>query len=399
MAGSPGRRRQSRATADPRAIALQALQQVDRQGAYTDIALDRALRQAPPDLNPADRALASELVYGIVRRQRTLDALIDRLGKKSARQQPPDLRLLLHLGLYQLRHSDRIPARAAVHSTVELAKRSGPKFYAGALNGILRSYLRAVETGEDPLPLPNDAIARLGVEHSFPDWIVSLWDRQFGRAIATELCTWFNQAPSLDLRVNPLQTNLDTLQAALGDRDITATPLPHLPQTLRLTSGKIGPISKLPGFDAGWWSVQDGSAQLVVHLLAPQPGETIIDACAAPGGKATHIAELMGDRGTIWACDRDAKRLQKVTENAKRLQLTSIRTLAGDSRDREQFIESADRVLVDAPCSGLGTLHKRPDLRWRQTPDNIAEIITLQRTLLAQTAAWVKPGGILVYAT
>ncbi len=389
-----------RAITDPRELALRVLQQIDRQGAYTDIALDRVLRQvASPDLKASDRALASELAYGIVRRQRTLDALIDSLGKKSARQQPPDLRLLLHLGLYQLRYAQRIPARAAVHATVELAKRSGPKFFTGALNGILRSYQRAIEAGEEPLRLPADKIARLGVQQSFPDWIVALWEAQFGWETAEALSDWFNRTPVLDLRIDPLQTNRETVRAALAERDIEAIALPHLPQALRLVGGKIGPITQLPGYELGWWSVQDGSAQLTVHLLDPQPGETIVDACAAPGGKTTHIAELMGDRGTIWACDRDAKRLQKVTENARRLQLSSIQTLVEDSRELDRFVGNADRVLVDAPCSGLGTLHKRPDLRWRQSPAQITDLIPLQRHILARAATWVKPGGTLVYAT
>lgn len=392
--------RAPRSVSDPRELALRALQQVDRQGAYTDIALDRVLRRdASPNLLASDRALASELVYGSVRRQRTLDALIDSLGKKSARQQPPDLRLLLHLGLYQLRYAERIPARAAVHASVELAKRSGPKFYAGALNGILRSYLRAVDGGDDPLALPEEKIARLGVEQSFPDWIVALWDAQFGWETATALSEWFNRTPTLDLRVNTLQADRDTVRGALHACEIEATELPHLPQALRLAGGRTGPITRLPGYEAGWWSVQDGSAQLATHLLAPQPGETIIDACAAPGGKTTHIAELMSDRGTVWAYDRDAKRLQKVTESARRLRLNSIRTLAGDSRALAQFTDSADRVLVDAPCSGLGTLHRRPDLRWRQSPERIAELIPLQQELLAQAATWVRAGGTLVYAT
>ena len=259
--------------------------------------------------------------------------------------------------------------------------------------------MRAIDAGNDPLVLPANKIARLGVRQSFPDWIVAQWDAQFGWDTTVALCEWFNRSPTLDLRVDPLATDRDTVRAALEERGLGATDLAHLPQALRLGSGRIGPIARLPGYEAGWWSVQDGSAQLTSHLLDPQPGETIVDACAAPGGKTTHIAELMGDRGTVWACDRDAKRLQKVTENARRLHLQSIRILAGDSRGFSQFVSSADRVLVDAPCSGLGTLHKRPDLRWRQTPERIAELIPLQRELLTQAATWVRPGGTLVYAT
>jgi 16S rRNA (cytosine967-C5)-methyltransferase len=174
--------------------------------------------------------------------------------------------------------------------------------------------------------------------------------------------------------------------------------LPQLPQALRVAGG-TGTIQKLPGFSEGWWTIQDSSAQLVSHLLDPQAGDVVIDACAAPGGKTTHIAELMGDEGKIWACDKAASRLKKLKENAQRLQLKSIQICTGDSRNFSQFTNSADRVLLDAPCSGLGTLHRRPDIRWRVTPATVDELSVLQGELLEQAASWVKPGGVLVYAT
>ncbi|MGD2183960.1 16S rRNA (cytosine(967)-C(5))-methyltransferase [Lusitaniella coriacea] len=383
---------------DSRQLAFVALRQIYQRGAYTDVALDRVLHDG--DLDLADRGLLSELVYGVVRRARSLDALIDQLGKKKARQQPPDLRAILHLGLYQLRYLDRVPDSAAVNTSVELAKNNGLKRLAGVVNGILRQYSRLAEEG-DPLVLPEDAIARLGILHSYPDWIVQLWVEQFGTEEAERLGKWFNQPPSLDLRVNPLNATLEDVERALNEENnsrFDLTRVPPLPQALRL-KGKTGAIAQLPGFKQGWWTVQDSSAQLVVHLLDPQPGEVIIDACAAPGGKTTHIAELMRDRGTIWARDRAEKRLRKVRANAQRLQLQSIQLSPGDSCDCPPFHQTADRVLVDAPCSGLGTLHRHPDIRWRQTPEKLDELTTLQNQLLSQTALWVKPGGILVYAT
>jgi 16S rRNA (cytosine967-C5)-methyltransferase len=158
-------------------------------------------------------------------------------------------------------------------------------------------------------------------------------------------------------------------------------------------------MQQLPGFNEGWWTVQDSSAQLVSHLLDPQSGELIVDACAAPGGKTTHIAELIQDQGTVWACDRYASRLKKLQENMTRLQLNSIQICAQDSRQITQFTAQADRVLLDAPCSGLGTLHRHADARWRQTPETVQELTQLQAELLDHTSTWVKPQGILVYAT
>jgi 16S rRNA (cytosine967-C5)-methyltransferase len=238
----------------------------------------------------------------------------------------------------------------------------------------------------------------LGILHSFPDWIVKLWLEQFGWQETEQLCQWFNQTPTIDLRVNRLKTTLEAVETALNQAGIATSRLPPLPQALRL-AGSMGAIPSLPGFQEGWWTVQDGSAQLVSHLLAPQEGETIIDACAAPGGKATHIAELMGDRGTVWAGDRALSRLHKLQANAQRLQIQSLKTCQGDSRHLPQFMGIADRVLLDAPCSGLGTLHRHPDIRWRQSPEKVGELATLQGELLAEGATWVKPKGILVYAT
>lgn len=380
---------------NPRTSAFVALQSVHR-GAYADAALDRVLRGA--DLTATDRRLATELVYGSVRRQRSLDALIDQLGKKKAHQQPPDLRTILHLGLYQLRYLSQIPDAAAVNSTVGLAKENGFLGLSGFVNGLLRQYIRLAEKSAEPLQLPENPVERLGVLHSYPDWIVEMWLEQLGLVETEQLCEWLNQPPAIDLRVNPLRTTVEHVESALQSSGILVRRVAQVPQALRLI-GSTGPIQNLPGFSEGWWTVQDSSAQLVGYLLDPQPGDLVIDACAAPGGKTTHIAELIGDKGTVWACDRAASRLRKLKENIERLQLQSIQICVGDSRNLSQFNNQADRVLLDVPCSGLGTLHRHADARWRQTRESVLELSVLQGELLAQTSAWVKPGGVLVYAT
>ena len=379
-----------------RQLAFIALRDIHRQGAYTDIALDRVLRTA--DLKAADRRLVTELVYGCVRRQRTLDALIDQLGRKKSHQQPPDFRTILHIGLYQLRYQERIPASAAVNTTVDLAKENGFRGLTGVVNGLLRQYGRLAASSVDSLQLPVEPVERLGILHSFPDWIIQMWIEQLGVEETEQLCAWFNQSPTIDLRVNPLRVSIEDVEAAMRTAGVDVQRVPHLPQALRVIGG-TGAIQQLPGFNEGWWTIQDSSAQLVSHLLDPKAGDVVIDACAAPGGKTTHIAELMADEGKIWACDRAASRLKKVKENVQRLQLKSIQICTGDSRSFSQFTNCADRVLLDAPCSGLGTLHRRPDIRWRGTPETVRELSVLQGELLEQAATWVKPGGVLVYAT
>jgi 16S rRNA (cytosine967-C5)-methyltransferase len=370
------------------------------KGAYADVALHRSL--APGSLNDLDRSLVTELVYGSVRRQRTLDALIDQLGKKKAHQQPTELRAILHLGLYQLRYLTAVPPSAAVNTSVDLAKAAGLERLGGVVNGILRQYLRLQEepvaAAPDPLLLPADPVTALGVQHSYPDWIVQRWAEQLGLEAAEALCQWFNQSPHIDLRVNRCRATLETVEATFTAAGVKTDRIPPLPDALRLTH-PVGSITALPGYAEGWWSVQDASAQLVAYLVNPQPGDLVVDACAAPGGKATHLAELMGDQGMVWACDRTTSRLKKIKLNSARLQLSSLKTYTGDSRDLPKFHGQADRVLVDAPCSGLGTLHRHADARWRQTPETVGELVALQLELLQEAARWAKPQATVVYAT
>ncbi|OCR02305.1 16S rRNA (cytosine(967)-C(5))-methyltransferase [Oscillatoriales cyanobacterium USR001] len=477
---------------NPRQLAFIALREVHRRGAFADVALDRTL--AKSELSDLDRRLLTEIVYGSVRRMRSLDFLIDRLATKPASQQPPDLRTILHIGLYQLQYLSHIPPSAAVNTTVQLTKENGFSGLSSFVNGLLRQYTRitpptppyqggansiayqggansiayqegansiayqegansiayqggansiAYQEGANSityqegansityqggaknddqsnttpksnttppltkggqggvnstLKLPENPIERLGIIHSFPDWIIQFWLEQIGETETEKLCQWFNQSPTIDLRINPLRTTIEEVESALKSNNIAVNRIPYLPQALRL-NGSIGAIYNLPGYNEGWWTIQDSSAQLVTHLLDPQPGETIVDACAAPGGKTTHIAELMQDKGRIIACDKTESRLKKLKQNAERMQLKSIEIHTGDSRNFPNLINTADRVLLDAPCSGLGTLHRRADARWNHTQKTVEELSILQAQLLANVATFVKPGGKLVYAT
>lgn len=381
---------------NPRQLAFLALRAVYK-GAFADVAVDQVLDQSK--LNLLDRRLLTELVYGTLRRQRTLDQLIDQFAKK--RSQPLDLRIILQLGLYQLRYLDHIPASAAVDTSVELARQNKLSGLTGVVNGLLRQYVRlrtVLGSSIDPLQLPDDAMARVGILHSFPDWIVQVWIDQFGVAQTEKLCEWMNQTPQIDLRINTLKTTVDAVEAAMQAKELHTSRIPNLPQALRLPPS-AGAIQNLPGYSEGHWIVQDSSAQLVGYLVDPQPGEVVVDACAAPGGKTLHLAELMHDRGTVWAIDRTASRLKKLQQNVDRLGLKSIQIQIGDSRNQAQFTDQCDRVLVDAPCSGLGTLNRHADARWRQTPQSVQELSQLQQEILHHAASWVKPKGVLVYAT
>ncbi|WP_216900934.1 16S rRNA (cytosine(967)-C(5))-methyltransferase [Synechococcus sp. CCY 9618] len=390
----------------PRQLAWQVLQAV-AAGAYADAALERELVRRGGGLSPADRALATEITYGTIRQRQLLDGWIDELGKVPALRQPPTLRWLLHVGLYQLLFSRRVPPSAAVSTTVALAKRGGLGRLAPMANGLLRSLLRrrdrlAAADPWDGLPLPADPAASLALRRSLPPWL------------ATELLGWLppeqaeafgvacNSAPAFDLRVNPMRTTRQALLDAFTAAGVPARPLSEAPHGITLLE-RVGNPRDLPGYGEGLWCVQDRSAQCIAPLLDPLPGQRILDACAAPGGKSTHLAELSGDRGEVWAVDRSSARLQRLERNAERLGLGSIRSLAADAtalgEAKPHWRASFDRILLDAPCSGLGTLARHPDARWRITPGAIEGLVPLQRQLLEGLLPLLAPGGRLVYAT
>lgn len=372
-------------------------------GAYTDLALERELRRSP--LAPADRGLATELACGAIRQRALLDGWIDALGKVRAERQPPPLRWLLHLGLYQLLFTARVPPSAAVSTTVEIAKRDGLARLAPVVNGLLRACLRrrqplaAAAAPWEPLSLPADPAASLALRGSLPPWLAAGLLEWLPPEGAEAFALAANQPPALDLRVNRLRASREGVIEALAAAGVSAEPLPDLPWGLSL-GGRSGDLRTLPGYAEGHWSVQDRTAQTIAPLLDPQPGQRLLDACAAPGGKSTHLAELIGDAGTVVAVDRSAGRLRRLRDNARRLGLSSIEPLTADAAVPGAIGGPLfDRILLDAPCSGLGTLARHPDARWRITPATISELVALQHSLLEAMLPLLAPAGRLVYAT
>jgi len=391
----------------PRRLAWRVLEAV-AAGAFADNALERALAQS--NLAPLDRGLATELAYGAIRQRLLLDAWIDAHGRLKANRQPPRLRWLLHVGLYQLLFSSRVPASAAVNTSVQLAKEAGFGRLAPVVNGLLRAVARAHTHNDAATPLnpwqglalPPAAADSLALRHSLPPWLATQllqWCRPeeaeaFGRSS--------NTPPALDLRINRRRSSRAEVLAAFGAAGLTARALDDQEWGLCLAAAS-GDLRGLPGFKEGHWCVQDRTAQAIAPLLAPQPGQRVLDACAAPGGKATQLAELMDDQGEIWAVDRSESRLKKVVANAERLGLASLQVLTADAADlielRPEWRGSFDRILVDAPCSGLGTLARHADARWRIQPGSIAELAVQQQRLLERLAPLLRPAGRLVYAT
>ncbi len=381
----------------PRKVAWEILQAV-AAGAYADVALERKLQKY--SLKTADRALVKEISFGAIRNRQILDSWVDYLAKVPSIKQPPLLRWLFHVGLYQIFYMDRIPAAAAVNTSVELAKSGKLSRLAPVVNGVLRAALRAKASGVN-LPISTNDVEGLSQKHSMPVWLVEKFIHWRGIDGAEDIASASNEVPPIDLRVNRLKSNPRTLMEKFEAVGLGCNFIEGCPYGLRIDSGS-GDIRQWPGYKEGFWCVQDSCSQWIVPLLTPKPGECVLDACSAPGGKTTQLAELMDDKGELWAVDRSSERLTRVTENAKRLALTSVRTLAVDAMLLHQIRTSPtsfDKILLDVPCSGLGTLARHPDARWRITPKQIKELVILQANLLESLLSLLKPGGRMVYST
>jgi len=378
-----------------RCLAGEILFKVDTRKAYADILLDQALRTA--DLDERDRALLTELTYGTLRWRGTIDARLSRHLRRPLAQADALIRNLLRLACYQLLYLDRIPDYAAVNEAVELAKRHGGQRAAGFVNGVLRSLLRE---GHDAIAIATDmSVTALAVQYSHPEWLVQRWLEEFGAEQAQALMAANNEKPPLTLRVNSLKCTRDDLLGRFLDAGIQATATPWSPHGILLPSA--GAVENLPAFGEGVFQVQGEASQLVSYLLSPSAGERVLDACAAPGGKTTHIAELMKDNGELVALDTSLSGVEKIRQNMNRLGTKSVRVARADASEQfsDSFAEPYDRILVDAPCSGLGTLRAHPEIKWHREVNDIRRLSGLQLKILERVAQYLKPGGILVYST
>lgn len=370
---------------------MQALRRQGKNG-FIEERLDVEMTRR--GLTGPDRALCQELVFGMVRWQRTLDWLVAR--KTEGRTQNATLQVLLRLGLYQLFWLDRIPDHAAVNETVELAKELGFGPKAGFVNAILRAYIRERDQTARLLAELKETTPALG--HSHPDWLVERWEKRWGREKTAKLLVWNNTPAGVFARVNTLKADAPTLAERWGKEGVEFHPryFPWAGENLAFELGTHPPLASLPSFQEGFFYVQDPSTLLAPVELGAQPGETVLDLCAAPGGKTTFLAQMMGNRGRLAALEIDAGRLKLLEENCKRLGVSCAQfALAGASANAEPF----DRVLIDAPCSNTGVLRRRIELRWRLAPEELERLRQVQLTLLRETADKIKPGGNLVYST
>nr|WP_235941636.1 16S rRNA (cytosine(967)-C(5))-methyltransferase RsmB [Paenibacillus puerhi] len=378
-----------------REAALDVLTRVETDKAYSNLMLNQTLQLYK--LDKPDAGLATEIAYGTVQRLNTIDYFLEPFVAKGLAKLEPWVRSLLRLSFYQMYYLDRIPEHAVVNEAVNLAKRRGHAGIAGMVNGVLRSVIR--KKAELVLPQGLAPAARIALEESHPEWLVRRWIAQYGEEAAQAICRANNEAPRVSVRANRLKNEPSQLIERLRGQGLEAEASLLAPSGIVIRGG--GNMALTPEFTRGLFSVQDESSMLVAEWVDPQPGERILDCCAAPGGKSTHLAEKMGDRGEVVACDLHEHKRQLITDQAERLGLTSIRTLTADARKLSEHYPPAsfDRILLDAPCSGLGVIRRKPDLKWSKSEIEIAEIGSIQRELLDAVAPLLKPGGVLVYST
>jgi len=370
-----------------RRAAYVVLRRVFEQGAYAD----RALRKIAEGLDARDRAFATQLAYGAVQRRGTLDHVVGRLANRPVERLDPPVAAALRLGLFQIVYLDGVPDHAAVDEAVEIVKADAPRA-AGLVNAVLR---RA--TDEAPglvAALTDDTPEHAAIRHSVPEWLARQWFTELGDGEARALLAACNEPAEHALRANTLVLTARELRAAL--------PVPaHLgpePAEAVVVDAPFDAHGS-PLFAAGAMLPQSRASQLVAHAVDPRPGQRILDLCAAPGGKTTHLAALTGDRGEIVAVERHAGRADALRATAARMHARSVAVVHGDAAAFAAPGAPFDRVLIDPPCSGLGTLRSRPDLRWRASPDSIAALAAEQRAIADAGANALAPGGRLVYST
>lgn len=378
-----------------RELALAVLTRVETEQAYSNLLLNQTLQKYRPEKTEA--ALATELVYGTIQRKNTLDFFLDRFVARGTAKLEPWVRNLLRLSLYQLVYLDRIPEHAAVHEAVNIAKRKGHAGISGMVNGVLRNVIR----GKAELHVPEslDSVPRIALAESHPQWLVADWVRRFGVETAERMCRSNNEPPRASVRVNAMKLTSEALLGQLKEEGYSARPSALSAAGVVVESG--GNMAFTPWFANGDLSIQDESSMLVAEMVDPKPGMDVLDCCAAPGGKTAHMAELMNDSGRILACDLHEHKRELIEAQAKRLGLRSVETMTIDARKLPETLggKSFDRILLDAPCSGLGVIRRKPDIKWAKSPDDVADIAKLQTELLTGVSSLLAQGGILVYST
>ncbi len=377
------------AEASVREAALDALLRIEKNQAYSNLLLDEVLKKH--QLSSRDSGLLTQIVYGTLQHQRLLDHTLAAYSNR-----PPDelagwVRQLLLLSLFQLKYLDRVPDHAVVNEAVNLAAKRGHKGISGMVNGILRAVIRkgfaAVEA--------EDTVTRTAIETSHPDWMISRWTRQYGAETAADIAVQNNVPPVTSIRVNAMLISPEEVRSLLEEEGLTVRDSPIFKTAFRVSGGSAAATE---AFKKGFISIQDEGSMIAVQALDPEAEDIILDACAAPGGKACMIAERLNNSGRVTARDLHTHKVKLIESQAARLKLTNLLAETGDARSMEEEAVY-DKILVDAPCSGLGVIRRKPDMKWSKQEADIERLSRLQKDILDKAWRALKPGGRMVYST
>ncbi|NJP36406.1 16S rRNA (cytosine(967)-C(5))-methyltransferase RsmB [Alkalicoccus luteus] len=377
------------AEAPVREAALDALLRIEKNQAYSNLLLDEVLKKHK--LSDRDSGLLTQIVYGTLQHQRLLENTLAAYSNRPPEKLSAWMRQLLLLSLFQLKFLDRVPDHAVVNEAVNIAAKRGHKGISGMVNGILRSVIRK---GFAPIETA-DPLQKTAIETSHPDWMINRWTRQYGAETAAEIATHNNTPPVTSIRVNTALATPEAVRFALEEDGLSIAASPLFPYALRVSGGNAAVTE---AFKKGWFSIQDEGSMASVQALNPEKGDIVLDACAAPGGKACMIAERLENTGRVTARDLHAHKVKLIESQAFRLQLTNLSAETGDART---MAEKAiyDKILVDAPCSGLGVIRRKPDMKWTKQEADIERLSGLQKDILDKAWHALKPGGRLVYST
>jgi len=374
--------------------AVKILNRYERSGSYLDKLISNEI--IAKGYIPEDKSLLTELVYGVVRWKLKLDWVLTGFFHGDYNKCLNFVKNSMRVGLYQVMMLDKIPNYAAIDESVEIVKLIQGDKTAGLVNGVLRNIVRNLENIRYPDP-EQDYFYNLGVRYSHPKWLVKRWVNRFGEPEAIELMNSFNNRPDTTFRINRLITNLDEIKGIFEEKGINYEVSAYLQDSILLKTPNIN-VPQTELFKAGKISIQDTSSSLACVLANPKPGMKIVDLCSAPGGKATYMAELAEDKAEIIANDLYEVKLPLIQENISRLGLKSVKTKRSDAK-KVMFEFDSDIVFIDAPCSGIGTIRKHPEIKWSVEYDNIVVLVKTQRQLLSNAAKLVKSGGVIIYST
>ena len=379
-----------------RELALKVLYKIDKEEAYSNIELNEQIKQNRKNLTEKDIGLISEIVYGVTTWRLTLDEIIKKYSKIKIKKISPWILNILRMGIYQIIFLDKIPKSAAVNESVNLAKRYGHASSSNFVNAILR---KIEKTDYEEFFQIGDDIERISKITSMPKWIVEELMKNNEIKKVEEICKNSNIKPKITIRVNSLKINKQELIKKLKEKGIECNePQEKVDDFLILE--KIKNIENIDEFKKGYFTIQDISAGQTARILNPQPGESVLDACSAPGGKTTYMAELMKNKGKIEAWDIHEHRTKLVEQNAQRLGINIIETKVNDaSLYDESFKEKFDKILLDVPCLGIGVIKRKPDIKWKRKPEDVKNITEIQKKILDNCSKYLKKNGVMVYST